>query len=239
MPWIDETVFSLWYILASFVVDCCCCCCCQVASVVSDSVRPHRRQPTRLRRPWDSPSKNTGVGCHLLLLIAIHGVAESWTQLSDWSDLIWSTNWPYITADSECSYEIKTSLLLGRKALTNLDSILKSKEITLPTKVCIGKDVFLPILMCSCEHRIAECRRVTTFKLSYWRKLLRVPWNARRLNQSIIKEINPEYSLEGLMLKLKLQYFGQLTRRASSLKKTLILGKNEGKRRRGQQRMRD
>ena len=130
-------------------------------------------------------------------------------------------------------------MLLGRKALTNLDSILKSKEITLPTKVCIGKDVFLPILMCSCEHRIAERRRVTTFKLSYWRKLLRVPWNARRLNQSILKEINPEYSLEGLMLKLKLQYFGQLTRRASSLKKTLKLGKNEGKRRRGQQRMRD
>ena len=103
-------------------------------------------------------------------------------------------------------------MLLGRKALTNLDSILKSKEITLPTKVCIGKDVFLPILMCSCEHRIAECRRVTTFKLSYWRKLLRVPWNARRSNQLILKEINTDYSLEGLILTLKLQYPGHLVK---------------------------
>jgi len=131
-------------------------------------------------------------------------------------------------------------LLLGRKAITNLDSILKSRDITLPTKVCLVKAMVFPVVMYGCESwtiKKAECHRIDAFELWCWRRLLRVPWTARRSNQSILKEISLEYSLEGLMLKLKLQYFGHLMRRTDSLVKTLMLGKIES-RRRGQQRMR-
>ena len=144
-----------------------------------------------------------------------------------------------ITADGDCSHEIKC-LLLGRKAMTNLDSILKSRDITLLTRICLVKAMVFPVVMYGCESwtiKKAECRRIDAFELGCWRRLLRVPWTARRSNQSILKEISPEYSLEGLVLKLKLQYFGHLIRRTDSLEKTLMLGKTEGKRR-GRQRMR-
>ena len=124
---------------------------------------------------------------------------------------------------------MKRHLLLGRKAMTNLDSILKSRDITLPTKVCLVKAMIFPVVMCGCESwtiKKAEHWRIDAFKLWCWRRLLRVPWTARRSNQSILKEINPEYSLEGLMLKLKLQYFGHLMQRASSLEKTLLIEKD-------------
>ena len=146
-----------------------------------------------------------------------------------------------IIADGECSHEIKRCLLLGRKAMTNLDSILKSRDITLPTKVHLVKAMVFPVVMYGCETwtiKKAETWRIDAFELWCWRRLLRVPWTAKRSNQSILKEINPEYSLEGLMLKLKLQYFGYLMRRADSFEKTLMLGKIEGRRRRGWQRMR-
>ena len=141
-----------------------------------------------------------------------------------------------ITADSDWSHEIKTRLLLGRKVMTNLDSILKSRDITLPTKVHLVKALVFPVVMYRCESwtlKKAEHRRIDAFELWCWRRLLKVPWTARRSNQSILKEISPEYSLEGLMLKLKLQYFVHLMRRADSLEKTLMLGKIEGRRRRG------
>ena len=146
-----------------------------------------------------------------------------------------------ITADGDCSHEIKRRLLLGRKAMTNRDSILKSRDITLPTKVHLVKAMVFSVVMYGCESwtiEKAEYRRIDAFELWCWRRLLRVPWTARRSNQSMLKEISPEYSLEGLMLKLKLQYFGHLMRRTASLEKTLMLGKIEGRRRRGQQRMR-
>ena len=145
-----------------------------------------------------------------------------------------------ITADGDCSYEIKRRLLLGRKAMTNLDSILKSRDITLPTKVHLVKAMVFPVVIYGCENwtiKKAEHRRIDTFELWCWRRLLRVPWTARRSNQSVIKEISPEYSLEGLMLKVKLQYFGHLMQRTDSLEKTLMLGKIEDRRRRGQQKM--
>ena len=140
-----------------------------------------------------------------------------------------------ITADGDCSHEIKKRLLFGRKAMTNLDSILKSRDITLPTKVCLVKAMAFPVVMYGCKSwtmKKAERQRIDAFELWCWRRLLRVPWTARRSNQSILKEISPEYSLEGLMLKLKLQYFGHLMRRPDSLEKTLILGKIEVGRRR-------
>ena len=138
-----------------------------------------------------------------------------------------------ITADGDCSHEIKRHLLLGRKAMTKLDSILKSRDITWLTKVHLIKAMVFPVVMYGCESwtiKKAEHRRTDAFELWYWRRLLRVPWTARRSNQSILKEISPEYSLEGLMLKLKLQYFGHLIRITDSLGKTLILGKIEGRR---------
>ena len=141
-----------------------------------------------------------------------------------------------ITADGDCSHEIKRCLLLGRKVMTNLDSVLKSRDITLSTKVHLVKAVVFPVVMYGCESctvKKAEYRRIAAFELWCWRRLLRVPWTARRSNQSILKEISPGFSLEGLMLKLKLQYFGYLMRRADSFKKTLMLGKIEGRRRRG------
>ena len=141
-----------------------------------------------------------------------------------------------ITADGDCSHEIKRRLLLGRKVMTNLDSIFKSRDITLPTKICLVKAMIFPIVMYRCGSWVtkkAERRRIDVFKLWCWRRLLRVPWTARRSNQSIPKEISPGCSLEGMMLKLKLQFFGHLRQRADSLEKTLMLGKIEGRRRRG------
>ena len=146
-----------------------------------------------------------------------------------------------ITANGDCSHEIKRGLLLGRKAMTNLDSILKSRAITLPTKVRLVKAMVFPVVMYGCESwtiKKAECQRINAFELWYWRRLWRVPWTARRSNQSVLKEISPEYSLQGLMLKLKLQYLGHLMQRADSLEKPLMLGKIEGRRRMGRQRMR-
>ena len=139
-----------------------------------------------------------------------------------------------ITADSDCSHEIKICLLLGRKMMTNLDGILKSRDITLPTKVHLVKAMVFPVFMYGCESwttKKAEHRKIDTFELWCWRRLLRVPWTAKRSNQSILKEFSPECSLEGLMLKLKLQYFGHLMQRADSLEKTLMLGNIEGRRR--------
>ena len=155
------------------------------------------------------------------------------------SDFIfWSSK---ITADGDCSHEIKRPLLLGRKVMTNLDSIFKSRDITLPTKVRLVKAMVFPVVVYGCESwtvRKAEHRRIDALELWCWRRLLRVPWTARRSNQSVLKEINPGCSLEGLMLKLKFQYFGHLMGRADSLEKTLMLGGIGGRRRRGQQRMR-
>ena len=146
-----------------------------------------------------------------------------------------------ITADGDCSHEIKKCLLHGRKVMNNLDSILKSRDITLPTKIRLVKAMVFPVVMYGCESwtiKKAEHRRIDTFELWCWRRLLRIPWTARRSNQCILKEINPGCSLEGLMLKLKLQHFGRLMQRADSFEKTLMLGKIEGGRRRGRQRMR-
>src|SRR5574339_425 len=146
-----------------------------------------------------------------------------------------------ITAGGDCSHEIKRCLLLGRKVMTNLDSIFKSRDITLPTKVCLVKAMVFPVVMYGCESwtvKKAECRRIDAFELWCWRRLLRVPWAARRSKQSILKEISPGCSLEGLMLKLKLQYFGHHMQRVDSLEKTLMLGGIGGRRRRGRQRMR-
>ena len=137
--------------------------------------------------------------------------------------------------------EIKRCFLLGRKAITNLDNILKSRGVSLLTKVHLVKAMVFPVVMYGCESwtiKKAEHRRIGAFELWCWRRLLRIPWTAKRSKQSILKEKNPEYSLEGLMLKLKLQYFGDLMKRAGSLEKTLMLGKFEGRRRRGRQRMR-
>ena len=145
-----------------------------------------------------------------------------------------------ITADGDCSHEIKRCLLLGRKAMIKLDSIFKSRDNTLSRKVCLVKAMVFPVVMYGCESwtiKKAQCRRIDAFELWCWRRLLRVPWAARRSNQSILK-ISPGCSLEGLMLKLKLQYFGHLTRRADSFEKNLMLGKIESRRRRGRQRMR-
>ena len=144
-------------------------------------------------------------------------------------------------ADGDCSHEIRRCLLLGRKAMTNLDSILKSSDITLPKKVHQVKGIVFPVVIYGCEIwtiKKAECQRTDAFELWCWRRLLRVPWTARRSNQSILKEISPEYSLEGLMPKLKLQSFFHLMRRTDSLEKTLMLGKIEGRRRKKWQRMR-
>ena len=146
-----------------------------------------------------------------------------------------------ITTDGDCSQEIKRHLLLGRKVMTNLDSILKSRDITLPTKVCLVKAMVFPVVMYGCESwtvKKAERQRIDAFEQQCWRRFLRIPWTARRSNQSILKEINPGISLEGMMLRLKLQYFGHLMGRVDSLEKSLMLGGIRGRRRRGRQRMR-
>ena len=157
-------------------------------------------------------------------------MGKQWKQ---WQTLIWGDK---ITADGDCSHEIKRRLLLGRKVMTNLDSILKSTHITLSTKVCLVKAMVFPVVMYGGESwtiKKAEHRRIDAFELWCWRRLLRVPWTARRSNQSILKEISPGCSLEGLMLKLKLQYFGHLMRRVDSLENILMLGGIGGRRRRG------
>ena len=145
-----------------------------------------------------------------------------------------------IIVGGDCSHEIRR-LLLGRKAMTNLDSVLKSRDVTLPTKVCIVKAMVFPVVTYGCEGwsvKKAECQRIDAFKLWCWKRLLKVLWTARRSSQSVLRKISPEYSLEGLMLKLKLQYFGHLMRTDDSLEKSLMLGKIKGRRRRGHQRMR-
>ena len=155
-----------------------------------------------------------------------------------WKNNLWGSN---ITADGDCSHEIKRLLLLRRKAIINLDSILKSRDITLPTKVHLVKAMVFPVVIYGCESwtiKKAEHRRIDAFELWCWRRLLRVPWTARRSNQSILKEISPEYSLEGLKLKSKLLYFGHLMWRTDLLANTVMLGKIEGRRRRGWQKMR-
>ena len=159
-------------------------------------------------------------------------MGKQWKQ---WQILF---SWAPKSLQDDCSHEIKRCLLLGRKVMT---SILKSRDITLPTKVCLVKAMVFPVVMYGCKSwtiKKAECQRIDAFEVWCWRRLLRVPWTAKRSNQSILKEISPEYSLEGLMLKLKLQYFGHLMQRTDSLEKTLMLGKIEGGRRRGRQRMR-
>ena len=146
-----------------------------------------------------------------------------------------------MTADGDCSHEIKRRLLLGRKVMTNLESIFKSRDITLPTKVRLVKATVFPVVIYGCESwtvKKAECRRIDAFELWCWRRLLRIPWTSRRSNHSILKETSPGWSLEGVMLRLKLKYFGHLIQRTDSLEKTLMLGKIEGRRRRGWQRMR-
>ena len=146
-----------------------------------------------------------------------------------------------ITVDGDCSHEIKRCLLLGKKAMANLDSVLKGRDSTLPTKIHLVKAMVFPVVMYGCESwtiKKAKHQRINDFELECWKRLLRVPWTAKRSNQSILKDISPEYSLEGLMLKLKLQYFGHLMQRADSLEKTLMLGNTEGMRRRKRQRMR-
>ena len=187
-------------------------------------MRPHRRQPTRLPRLWDSPGKDTGVGCHFLLqcmkMRNESEVAHSCLTLSDPMD---------------CS-------LPGSSVHGILqDSVLKSRNLTLPTKVQLIKAMVFPVVMYGCESwtvKKTEHRRIDAFELWCWRRLLRVPWTARRSNQSILEKISPGCSLEGLMLKLKVQYFGYLMRRADSLEKTLMLGGIGVRRRRGQPRMR-
>ena len=157
-----------------------------------------------------------------------------WETVETVSDFIFGGS--KIAADGDCSHEIKRCLLLGRKVMTNLDSILKSRDITLPTKVSLVKAMVFPVVMYGCESwtvKKAECRRIDAFDLWCRRRLLRVPWTERRSNQSILKEISPVRSLEGLMLKLKLQYFCHLMLRVDSFEKTLMLGKIEGRRRRG------
>ena len=166
-------------------------------------------------------------------------MADTWGNLETVTDFVFLGS--KITADSGYSHEIKRHLLLGRKAMANLDSIIKSRDITLPTKVHLVKAMIFFIVMYGCASwttKKAEHQRIDAFELWCWRRLLRVPWTAMTPNQSILKEISPEHSLEGLMLKLKLQYFGHLMRRTDSLEKTLMLGKIEGRRRRGRQRMR-
>ena len=166
-------------------------------------------------------------------------MANKWETMEIVRDFIFSGS--KITADGDCSHEIKRRLLLGRKVMTNLDSILKSRDITLPTMVCLVKAMVFPVVMYGCESwtiKKAECWRTDAFELWCWRRFLWVPWTARKSNHSILKEISPEYSLEGLRLKLILQYFGHLLQRTDSLEKTLMLGKIEGRRRREQQKMR-
>ena len=186
---------------------------------MSDSLPPHESQ--HARPPCPSPSSRVHSNSH-------HFMANRWGNNGN-SERFYFLG-PKVTADGDCSHEIKRCLLFGRKAMTNPDSILKSRDITLPTKVCLVKALVFPVVMYGCESwtiKKAECHRIDASELWCWRRLLRVPWTARRSNQAILKEINPGISLEGMMLKLKLQYFGYLMRRTDSSKKALMLGKIE------------
>ena len=184
-------------------------------------------------------SEKVGLKLNILKTkITVSGPITSWEidgeTVETVSDFILGVS--KITADDDCSHEIKRRLLLGRKVMTNLDSILKSRDITLATKVRLVEAMVFPVVMYGCESwtvKKAERQRIDAFELWWWRRLLRVPWTSRRSNQSILKEINPGISLEGMMLKLKLQYSGHLMRRADSLEKTLMLGGIGGRRRRG------
>ena len=200
-------------------------------SVVSNSLWLHRLWATKLICPWDFLGKNTEMGCHFL---------APKSHLNNYSSHnLRKKQWPVYR--SWISHEIKRCLLLGRKVMTNLDSISKSRDVTLPTKVPLGKAMVFPVVMYRCESwtvKKAERWRIDAFELWCWRRLLRVPWIARRSSQSILKEISPGCSLEGMMLKLKLQYFGHIMQRIDSLEKTLMLRGIGGRRRRGRQRMR-
>ena len=168
-------------------------------------------------------------------------MANRWGNVEIVTDFIFLKSFLKVTADGDCSHEIKRLFLLGIKPMTNLDNILKTKDTTLQTKIHVVKAMVFPVVMYGCESwtiKKTEHWRIDAFELWYWRRLLRVPWTARRSNQSILKEISPEYSLEGLMLKLKLQFFGHLMQRDDSLGKTLMLGKIQGRRLRGRQRTR-
>ena len=180
-------------------------------------------------------SEKVGLKVHIQKTkIMVSGPITSWEIDGETvTDVIFLSS--KISADGDCSHEIKRYLLLGRKSVRNLDSILKSRDVTLPTKVRLVKAMVFPVVTYGCENwttKKAECQRIDAFELWCWRRLLRIPWMARRSNQSILKEISPGHSLEGLMLKLKLQYFGHLMCRVDSLEKTLMLGKIEGGRRR-------
>ena len=200
----------------------------------------------RTKEPLDESERGEWVGLKLNIKktkIKASGLITSWQIDGEIMETV--TDFIFlgskITADDDCSYEIKRHLFLGRKAMTNIDSILQSKDITLPTKVHLVKAVVFLGVIYWCEIwtiKKTECWKIDAFEPWCWRRLLRVPWTERRSNQSILKEINPEYSLEGLMLKMKLQHFGHLMRRTNSFEKTLMLGKIEGRRRRGWQRMR-
>ena len=189
-------------------------------------------------------SEKVGLKLNMILENKDHGIRSHHFMANRWGNS--GNDWLYffgskITADGDCSHEIKRCLLFGRKIMTNIDSILKRRDITLPTKFCLVKAIVFPVVTYGCEswtRKKAEHWRIDAFELWCWRRLLRVPWTARRSSQSILKEISPGCSLEGLMLKLKLQYFGHLMRRVDSFEKTLMLGKIEGRRRRGWQRMR-
>ena len=189
-------------------------------------------------------SENSGLKLNIQKMkIMASGPITSWQIDGETMETVRNFNFlgSKITADGDCSHEIKRCLHLRKKAITNLDSILKSRDIILLTKVRIVKVMVFPVVMYGCENWIikkAEHRRIDAFELWCWRRILRVPWTERRSNQLILKDISPEYSLEALMLKLKLQYFGHLMRRTDSLEKTLMLGKIEGRRRRGRQRIR-
>ena len=198
-------------------------------SVVSDSLRPHESQ--HARPPCPSPTPGVHSDSH---------PSSQWCHPAISSWVIPFSSCPQSTADGDCSHEIKRRLLLGRKVITNLNSIFKSRDITLPTKVRLVKAMVFSVVMYGCESwtvKKAGRWRTYAFELWCWRRLLRVPWTARRSNQCILQEISPGCSLEGMMLKLKLQYFGQLMRRVDSLEKTLMLGGIGGRRRRGRQRM--
>ena len=201
-------------------------------------------EPKSLLMKVKEESKTVGLNFHIQKTkIMASGPITSWEidgeTVETVADFIFLHS--KITADCDCSHEIKRCLLLGRKVMTNLDSILKSKDITLPTRVHLVKAIVFPVVMYGCEIwtiNKAERQKFDAFELWCWRRLLRVPWTARRSNQSILKEISPGCSLEGLMLKLRLQYFGNLMQRVDSLEKTLILRKTEGRKRTGQRRMR-
>ena len=193
---------------------------------------------------WDEKSENVGLKLNIQKTkIMASSPITSWQidgeTMETVRDFIFLGS--KITADGDCSHQIKRRLLLGKKAMTNRDNILKSRDITLPTKIRLVKAMVFPVVVYGCGSwtiKKAECWRTDAFELWCWTRLLRVSWTARSSNQSILKEISPEYSLEELMLKLKLQYFGHLMQRTDSLEKTLILGKIEGRKRRGRQRMR-